>query len=52
MAATCRVCWPGEGRLAGLGEADFRKKEGPRKLSVSAEALGPSGRWGPPALNL
>lgn len=52
VAATCRVCWPGEGKLAGLGEADFRKKEGLRKLSVSAEALGPSGRWAPPALNL
>ena len=28
------------------------KKEVQRELSVSGEALGPSGRWGPPALKI
>ena len=45
-----RVDW--DRQVGGVQWRHFRKKEVQRELSVSGEALGPSGRWGPPALKI
>lgn len=49
MAAACRVL-TGRGRLVGFSGAF--QEEVQRELSVFGEALGPSRRWGPPALKI